>query len=135
MKGQAFVIPETMIDILKNLIVIGFFLGLFLTFAVYNIRINDVVNKRIAFDIVNVMIGNKCLIYEDDGGNFYRSIFDKEKLDRGDICLDLKNFEVEITDFEKTWNFGSSQRKDKFVVPVTIHEGGEFKFGRMVVSY
>ncbi|MEM5855243.1 MAG: hypothetical protein QW472_02900 [Candidatus Aenigmatarchaeota archaeon] len=135
MKGQAFIIPENMIDILKNLLTIAFLVGLFLLFTVYNIKIKDTTDSRMIFDGINSIIGNKCLIYEDENGNFYRSIFDKKKLNQGDLCLNSNEFEIEITDFETTWRLGSSQKRVQFVLPVTIYSDGKFKFGKMVISY
>lgn len=134
MKGQAYIISENMIDILKNLITIAILLGLFLLFASYNVKINETVEERMVFDAINSIIGNKCLIYGEDE-NFYRSIFDEKKLSEGNICLNLNEFEVELTDFERTWKLGTSQHKTSFTLPITIYSGGKFKFGKMVVSH
>ncbi|MEM5829273.1 MAG: hypothetical protein QW040_00505 [Candidatus Aenigmatarchaeota archaeon] len=135
MKGQAFIIPEEMIDILKNLLTIAFLLGLFLLFTVYNIKIKDTIDNRIIFDGINSIMGNKCLIYEDEAGNFYRGIFDEKKLNRGDLCFDSNYFEVEITDFKTIWRLGSSKNRVKITLPITIYSNGKFKFGKMVVGY
>ncbi|MFH8119753.1 MAG: hypothetical protein QXS37_03035 [Candidatus Aenigmatarchaeota archaeon] len=135
MKGQAFIISETMIDLLKNILTIAVFLGLFLLFTTYNIKIKDTSDNRIIFDGINVIIGNKCLVYEDESGNLYRNIFDERKLNRGDVCIDQNLFEVEITDFEKIWRFGSSKQKVSIVLPTTVYSDGKIKFGKMVIKY
>jgi|GEM_PF-5904221 len=135
MKGQAFIISETMLDILKNFLTIAFFIGLFLLFTTYNITVKSSIEKRKAFDLMNSLLGDKCIIYEDEGGNFYRAIFDKDKLDKGDICLDLGNFGVEISDFDNIWRFGKTQYSENFSIPITVFDGQKFKFGKMVVGY
>lgn len=135
MKGQAYIISDTMIDILKNIITIATILGIFLLFSIYHVKINEVIDERMTFDAVNSIIGDKCLIYEDESGNFYRSIFDDEKLNQGNICLNSNEFEIEISDFETTWKLGTSQHKKSFILPITIYSRGKFKFGKMVISY
>lgn len=135
MKGQVWIISENMIDILKNIIVIAVLLGLFLLFAIYNIKINETTEERKIFDAVNSIIGNKCLISEDESGNFYRSIFDEEKLNQDNVCLNSNEFEIEVSDFENTWRLGSSQHKKSFTLPITIYSKEKFKFGKMVISY
>lgn len=135
MKGQATILSEKMIDILKNIITIAVLLGIFLLFASYNIKIRETIEERLTFDAINSILGNKCLVYEDEEGNFYRNIFDEKKLSQGNICLNSNEFEIEITDFETVWKLGTSQHKTSFTLPVTIYSGGRFKFGKMVISH
>jgi len=135
MKGQAFVLPETLIDVLQLLIFVAFFVGTFLMFTTYNMIVKSSVEERTAFDLINNVIGNRCLLYSDEGGNYYRGIFDKKKLDNGNLCIDLGKFSLEITDFQAQWKFGSSNYQKKYSLPVTIFDGNNFKLGRMVIGY
>lgn len=135
MKGQAYVIPETLVDILQLLIFVAFFIGTFLLFTTYNMIVHSSIEERNAFDTANIIIGNRCLAYEDENGNFYRGIFDKRKLNSGDLCLSLGEFSIEITDFQSEWKFGSSRMKKKYSLPIVIFDDGNFKLGKMVIGY
>jgi len=86
MKGQAYILPETLIDILQLLSFVALFIGTFLIFTNYNMTIKTSIEDREAFDFMNVIFGDKCILFENDC-NFYICIFDAENLKNGELFV------------------------------------------------
>jgi len=134
MKGQAYVLPETLIDILQLLTFVALFIGTFLIFTNYNITIKSSFEDREAFDYINVVLGDRCLLFEKDG-NFFRGVFDLEKLKNEKICVQQEGFSLKIDDLKgNTFLFGEC-KNEKYSLPVTIKEGENYIIGKMVVCY
>ena len=134
MKGQAYILPETLIDILQLLSFVALFIGTFLIFTNYNMTIKTSIEDREAFDFMNVIFGDKCILFENDG-NFYRGIFDAEKLKNGELCVLQEKFSLKIEDqMGNSFSFGSCNN-EKYHIPVVIKDKESYILGRMVVCY
>jgi hypothetical protein len=134
MKGQAYVLPETLIDILQLLTFVALFIGTFLIFTNYNITIKTSIEDREAFDFVNVVIGDRCLLLEKDG-NYFRYIFDAEKLKSGKLCIKLDKFSLKIDDSKGNVYFFGSCKNEKYDFPITIKDRENYILGKMVICY
>ena len=134
MKGQAYVIPETLIDILQLLSFVALFIGTFLIFTNYNITVKSSLEDRETFDFMNVILGDRCILFEREG-NFYRGIFDAEKLKSSNLCIEHNKFSLKIESIDgKIFSFGDC-KKERYYLPITIKDGEKFVLGKMVVCY
>jgi hypothetical protein len=134
MKGQAYVLPETLIDILQLLTFVALFVGTFLIFTNYNVTIKSSLEDREAFDFINVISGDKCLLFEKDG-NFFRGIFEVEKLKNGRLCVRQNKFSIKIEDLNgDAFSFGDC-KNEKYSIPVVVKDGENYILGKMVVCY
>jgi len=134
MKGQAYILPETLIDILQLLTFVALFIGTFLIFTNYNVTIKSSIEDREAFDFMNVVLGDRCILFEKYG-NFYRGVFDAEKLKNGKLCIVQNKFSLMIEDAKgNSFSFGDC-KNERYYLPIVIKDGESYNLGRMVVCY
>jgi len=133
-KGQAYILPETLIDILQLLTFVALFVGTFLIFTTYNVTIKTSLEDREAFDFMNVALGDKCVLSEKDG-NYLRGIYDAENLRNGKLCVPTDKFSVKIEDSSgNVYMFGTC-KNEKHSFPITIKKSEGYILGRMVICY
>lgn len=134
MKGQAYILPETLIDILQLITFVALFVGTFLIFTTYNVVIKSSFEDREAFTLVDVTLGDRCLLFEKDG-NFFKGVFDINKLREGRTCVNLDGFSFKFDDVRgNSFAFGKC-KSEKYSVPVSIKIGENFVIGKMVICY
>ena len=134
MKGQAYVLPETLIDVIQLITFIALFVGTFLIFTTYNITFKHTVKEREVSDLINVILGDRCVLARENG-NYFRGIFDGEKLKEGNFCVNLGMYSLRFEDIEgNVFNFGSCSSA-KHSIPVVIKNNNRFNLAKMVVCY
>jgi len=134
MKGQAYILPETLIDVLQLITFVALFIGTFLIFTTYNVVIKSSIEDREAFEMIDVILGDRCLIFERDG-NFFKGIFDVNKLAKKISCVELGKFSFKVEDLRgNSFVFGECS-KEMYSVPITIKEGENLVLGKMVICY
>lgn len=134
MKGQAYILPETLIDILQLLTFVALFVGTFLLFSQWNITIKSSMEDRGAFDFVNVVLGDRCILSEKNG-IFLRGILDLEKLKTNSICIQQNKFSFKVNDLKgNSFSFGNC-KNEKYYLPILIKDGESFTLGKMVICY
>ena len=133
-KGQAYILPETLIDILQLLTFVALFVGTFLIFTTYNVTIKTSLEDREAFDFMNVVLGDKCILFEKDG-NYFRGVYDVEKLRNGKICVPTGKFSVKIEDLDGDIYLFGACKNEKYSFPITVKKDKNYILGRMVICY
>jgi len=118
LKLQIHVIPEVSLDILMLIISLSFALGTFILYSEYNLKLirSDSNLTKIA-NFLEVVIGNKCLIYDKTNS---KGILDYQKLSVGNLCMKLEyglNFYIEG---RKEFSFLKDCSREKEVVRVPI---------------
>jgi len=118
LKLQVHVIPEVSLDILMLIISLSFSLGTFILYSEYNLKlIKSDSNLTKLANFLEVVIGNKCLLYEKTNS---KGILDYQKLNAGNLCMNFEyslNFYVEG---RKEFSFLKDCSKEKEVVRVPI---------------
>ncbi len=134
MKGQAYVLPETLIDVIQLITFIALFVGTFLIFTTYNLVFKNTIEEREVSDLINIILGDRCLLANEDG-NYFRGIFDAEKLKKGAPCVSLGKYSIIFEDIEgNVFSLGSCN-SIKHSLPVVIKNNDRFNLGKMVVCY
>lgn len=117
-KLQVHVIPETSLDILMIIISLSFALGTFILYSEYDLKlIKTDSNLTKLANFLEVVIGNKCLLYEKTNS---KGILDYQKISSGNLCLNVEyglNFYVEG---KKEFSFLKDCSKEKEIVRVPI---------------
>jgi len=122
LKLQVHVIPEVSLDILMLIISLSFALGTFILYSEYNLKlIKSESNLTKLANFLEVVIGNKCLLYEKTNS---KGILDYQKLstrnNTRNLCMKLEyglNFYIEG---KKEFSFLKDCSKEKEVVRVPI---------------
>jgi len=118
LKLQVHVIPEVSLDILMLIISLSFALGTFILYSDYNLKlIKSDSNLTKLANFLEVVIGNKCLIYDKTNS---KGILDYQKLSFGNLCIKLEyglNFYLEG---KKEFSFLKDCSKEKEIVRVPI---------------
>jgi len=131
-----YVVSETMVDLIKLIILVAFFVGTFLYFSTFNFLVYTQNEERAALDLLNSFLNSRCVLYQDEGGNYHRGIIDLEKAKEDGDCLDISKNYVKISDSIDSWESGTKST-NSFSVPVTVYhtDTETFEFGKLEVGY
>jgi len=143
MKGQIAIPTEFMLNILSFMLLLITILGTFLAVAQYQLTYDSRVEYRLLIDLMENLLSDKCLIYEENG-NLWKGVFDESKLDSmqsaSDLCVQFhKDFFLKVKDSKEEWKFWGSDPPSSLVeeslsYPIIVKHQDEFVPGYMEVK-
>lgn len=138
MKGQTSFASETIMKALSFIIMTVVLVGTLVAYFQYQVVYESFNDMRQTIDFAENVMNSKCLVYEENG-NFFKGVFDKNKLDKGlNTCIGTELFKtasVEIID-EKGNRWGSTNplSKNTLEYPVLVKYPKENILASMEVS-